>query len=45
MQTYFNELADAMTSMLTGEEVFTCSFDSKAPEVRIRGVDRAPSVR
>ena len=29
MQTYFNELADAVTTMLTGEEVFTANFSSE----------------
>ena len=29
MQTYFNQLADAMTGLLQGEEVFTATFDSE----------------
>ncbi len=29
MQTYFNELADQMQTMLEGEEVYTASFDSE----------------
>ncbi|RMG06856.1 MAG: TldE/PmbA family protein [Planctomycetota bacterium] len=29
MQTYFHQLADAMSSLLTGEEVYTASFNSE----------------
>ncbi len=29
MQTYFNQLADAITSQLTGDEVMTCSFHAE----------------
>jgi predicted Zn-dependent protease len=29
MQTYFNQLADAMTTMLEGDEVYTATFDSE----------------